>query len=334
MESSRKYWADYAKAFSILCVVLHHTQISEPMYNISYLLCLPAFFFVSGLFAPEEHYLQFLKKRSCQLLLPYLCFGILSYLVWLFIGRKVGDMEGADLEWWQPLYGLLIGTRDSLVVYHPLWFLPCLFVVENIAFVFHHIFKDNYLAIALAVLVSVAVGCSLALNHIVLPWGITTALIMVAFYCFGRFFTKKWESFFMEISCLGHFCLFTLSCAITIGLCAINPDIEISQVQFGNQALYLVSALMVIFTWTFLGMWIDRMEEGKPLPILATIGSCSLIIYGLHIHCFSLIKAVTLYVFRTDLAFFHSDAKKWLLIGLTFLILYPICLLYQRYKKA
>lgn len=43
-------WVDSMKAFSILAVVLYHTNITQEIRTAAYIVCLPAFFFVAGLF--------------------------------------------------------------------------------------------------------------------------------------------------------------------------------------------------------------------------------------------------------------------------------------------
>lgn len=68
MSKERIEWADAMKAGSILAVVLYHTGIQADVKQMAYLLCLPAFFFVSGLFAqPQAGYSQYLR-RSLRLL--------------------------------------------------------------------------------------------------------------------------------------------------------------------------------------------------------------------------------------------------------------------------
>ena len=61
--SHRITWIDYAKAFSIIAVVLFHTNIPH-IKSLAYILCLPAFFFISGLFIERSASAHiFLKKK-------------------------------------------------------------------------------------------------------------------------------------------------------------------------------------------------------------------------------------------------------------------------------
>ena len=79
MSSSRITWIDLMKAFSILSVVLYHTPCAHAIKTIAYILCLPAFFFASSIFAdanmsPKNYF----YKKTLRLLVPYIIWGFLS----------------------------------------------------------------------------------------------------------------------------------------------------------------------------------------------------------------------------------------------------------------
>ena len=107
---------DYIKAFSILAVVLNHTPVSPQVHTIVYLVCLPAFFFTAGLFAhtqlsPKDFFL----RKTNRLLIPFFFWGIVSWLFWLFIGRKYGSYVNETASWWYPLLGLISGKTEMLI---------------------------------------------------------------------------------------------------------------------------------------------------------------------------------------------------------------------------
>lgn len=314
-----------------MCVVLHHTLISEPIYSLSYELCLAAFFFVSGMFAPTQgNWSTFLQKRTRQLLLPYLIFGLLAYAVWWIIGRKTGADSDSSIPWWQPLWGLLIGTRDSLTSYRPLWFLPCLFLVENFVFLVHRLTPNEWIQGGLIVGMMI-VGFILSHYCATLPWGLNPALVMTGIYWLGLWFIKHWEKRLQKTPLF----VLILTIGLLMGLFALlytlNPHTEISQSQFGNPFLFILNTIVVALLWSFCGIWIER--SGRPLPVLLLFGNSTLIIMGLHIHCFSLIKAIATYLLHYDLSVFAQDGIKWLMWGITMVLLYPICYYFQELKK-
>lgn len=103
MQANRIQWADSMKAFSIMAVVLNHTQVRPEVQLLAYLLCLPAFFFTAGLFAntrlsPKD----FVLKKTMRLLVPLVVWGGLSWLAWFFIGRKYGADANDAPAWWKP----------------------------------------------------------------------------------------------------------------------------------------------------------------------------------------------------------------------------------------
>ena len=74
----RVKWVDYAKAGSILLVVMGHAGFPESARSVIYVFHIPLFFFLSGLFFSFEKYPEyktFLKNRFLQLVVPYLFFN-------------------------------------------------------------------------------------------------------------------------------------------------------------------------------------------------------------------------------------------------------------------
>src|SRR4030065_2778158 len=89
-------WIDHAKALGIIFVVIGHTT-GLPVFvmNVIYSFHMPLFFFLSGYLLKESHlqlpFTSFLKRMWRTLLVPYICFWILSYLYWLATHELVRD---------------------------------------------------------------------------------------------------------------------------------------------------------------------------------------------------------------------------------------------------
>src|SRR4030065_1660166 len=94
--SVRIAWVDHAKALGICMVVLGHTA-GLPAFgmNLIYSFHMPLFFFLSGYLLKEIHLQQslsgFLKRMWRTLLVPYICFWVLSYFYWLATHKLVRD---------------------------------------------------------------------------------------------------------------------------------------------------------------------------------------------------------------------------------------------------
>ena len=87
--SLRIDWIDHARAIGICLVVLGHTAgLPEFAMQLIYSFHMPLFFFISG-YLLKDSYLDlplkdFLKRLSYKLVVPYICFWIVSYFYWLF----------------------------------------------------------------------------------------------------------------------------------------------------------------------------------------------------------------------------------------------------------
>lgn len=142
MISKQHYiWVDYAKFLSIFLVVYFH---SPPVLSgfagiFLHLIRIPCFFFLAGLLFKFDKYptfKQYFIHRSKQLLIPYFCFFILFYTYWLIIGRKTGVADDWAAPFYQPIVEYLRGTPRLVCM--PLWFVPCLLVMQC---VFYLVFK-------------------------------------------------------------------------------------------------------------------------------------------------------------------------------------------------
>lgn len=61
----------------------------------------------------------------------HIFFYLSTWMYWLVVER---NFRSVDLEWWQPLLGLLYSSPqwNGFMSHNAvLWFLPCLFVVET-----------------------------------------------------------------------------------------------------------------------------------------------------------------------------------------------------------
>ena len=137
---NRIVWLDYGKALAIYLVVLAHTAIFKPVEAFIYTFHMPFFFFMSGyLFSFDKYpsYLQFTKRRFKQLIIPYVILNLITYLLWFFVLRKVGDDANEAVSVFSPLIAAAVVNAKAMVHDVPLWFLAALFVVENLYYLLY-----------------------------------------------------------------------------------------------------------------------------------------------------------------------------------------------------
>lgn len=184
VENMRIVWIDYVKAFSIMSVMLYHTYITPEIQRLIYILCLPAFFFISGLFLDSNLTIaDFFKKRTKRLLIPYIIWGVLSWLAWLLIGRNYGTDTTDQEVWWLPLVGIACGKVEWLVHNRPLWFLCCLVSLDWFYYIISKI--PSQVLQWIVCLIIAAIGCMLGNREYSHIWSITPAMIMLPIYMVG-----------------------------------------------------------------------------------------------------------------------------------------------------
>ena len=197
---------DLIKGLAIIAVVLGHVLVDRGFLNAwVYSFQVPLFFFAAGLVfsaKPREGggafagFGAFVVKKLRQLMLPYAVFGIVAIIIYLALGALAASILGrgaADLTLWDCLYGLLYGNAalPQLYFYRPLWFLPCLFVMEVLlgAVAFLTAKADRPVKVLVVALFAVAL-CVGGLLHVringtPLPWGAETAAILLPFFAAG-----------------------------------------------------------------------------------------------------------------------------------------------------
>ncbi len=143
-DSNRIVFLDITKCFAIFCVILGHviqqTFPGDPyhdslLFQFIYSFHMPLFMVVSGYFMGKAFAispLQFLKKRSVQLLLPVLTFSVLFILFHNTIYTHLTGKESINF------FTYLSGGW--------MWFLKYLFICSVIAYASKKIFRNDALA--------------------------------------------------------------------------------------------------------------------------------------------------------------------------------------------
>ncbi len=314
------------KAFSIIAMVLHHTPITPEVNAFVYLICLPAFFFIAGIFACPQHSLKiFFSHKTKRLILPYFLWGCFSWLLWLLILRNYGNDTYASVSWWFPLMGLILGKSD-MQVYCPLWFLCCLTSVEWIYYVIYRISKQwqRWLIILLIGII----GCTLSYWRQNWIWEISAAFIILPLYALGAEFSK-------QIQEKTHSCsttlliLILLMSAIVVWMGAkYNANIGLHESYIGNPLIYYPSILSVVGMWGALSLLIARYS--RSLQWLSYIGQNTLLILCAHIPVFGMIKGIAM-LCHIPLDFFETSLGCLCLWVGTFIILLPTAYFINKY---
>lgn len=202
MEKKREHWIDSARGFLISCVVLFHavgataSALGEyapaalnTIYKFVEAFNMPSFFVLSGLLWPvcPRSFSEFFVRKVRRLIVPYFIFGGIAALMYLIFARKCGlRCDG----WWQPFLSIIHAGNwpdgNGFRFNSPLWFLPCMFVVETVYYLIWRYSGRVWQQLAVFFVVASIWPYAPKL----LPWGFTLAGKYLVFFMLGVFLSK------------------------------------------------------------------------------------------------------------------------------------------------
>lgn len=281
-------WIDNLKFMGIYLVVLGHLDISQTILNYIYSFHMPLFFFISGyLFniSYYKNYFDFLKKKFKIIIIPYFIFSIISYILWILILRKVGSNINEEINILKPLIGIVysVGIENWMVHNIPMWFLTCLFILENY-FYFLASFSISRLILSMIIL-AILGGISVKLGtH--LPWGIDVSLTAGTFFSVGYIIRKL--NLINEFKCINIKQVILSMICIIIGVISStkNGPIGMSGNYYGNLNLFYLSAFSSILGYILI------MPNNITFKFINYISNNTIIILALHLMIIAFIKLV------------------------------------------
>lgn len=333
MKANRLLWVDYAKFIGIFLVVFGHTAIPDFLYNAIFAFHMPLFFFISGyLFSFEKYYSykQFVARRAAQLVVPYFCFNLITYIFWMLIGRKFGDDATRNIPVYKPLIGIIYGngTNDYLVHNIASWFLVCLFVVENLFYIiFKYVPKNkSWCFIALFFIA----GCfDSAFDSIRWPWSFNIALVAIVFYAVANVYKEyvnkllRWRTDYLLIL------IFLLS-AFYLYVVKTNGRINLNESRYQNFGYFFIGAFLGILIVILVSRILQHMFSR--VRFIEFISINTIIILVFQFIALSVVKAFTLFVLKIPLAIFNNKIILNLIVTvLVIVMLVPVIYLLNAY---
>lgn len=301
----RLEYVDTAKTVAMFLIVSGHTQLYTPICKWIYTLHVPLFFFISGFlfsYAHNPHFKPFLRKRTRQIIIPYAAINIVTYLIWLAVGRHLTHTpESASAEWWQPLLCSAMGLGRGMVHDMALWFLPSLFCIEIIC---HVLFRDKNHGVAALIAVSAAAfgmaACRWHGGNIPLFMGQTA--VSLPFYAAGHM-SRETRCTFLNP--------WVAAVAVVLSaLCTMfNTGINYAGNEYGNAILFYAGALSGIYITLYLCRLADRAFAVMPAGItekarkaIRFVSDNTLWICGFHLLVFSVLKGFLIFVAHYDIS--------------------------------
>ena len=254
INTKRYDFLDVAKGIGILFVVIAHINYTPSVLTVIYSFHMPLFFFLSGMLFDCRKYPKFsmfVKRKTQTLLCPYVLFYVCSFLYRLCV-QLVANGRNIDLEVFVSYFSqLFLSQGSSKLPNAPLWFVPCLMIVEVI---FYWISKlKRPLVIGVSALVT-ALGWLIEsevfpYENKLLPWSLDSAFFAIGFFALGNislngicgFSQKIRNSKTKSLICIT---IVLFATALLIPLALYNGKVSMGSKILGNGfILYLTGVL-------------------------------------------------------------------------------------------
>lgn len=284
MENYRQTYIDVLKGIGIIMMIAGHTGLLNVLGIDTYVegFYMPMFFFASGYFLNTDKYniKEFIRKKSRTLLIPYVFWGILHLILWIFMFILHFPLE-STLS--QIVKGVLWDNNRHFPIAGALWFLTCLFIVELMSFL---IIKNIKTILAMIIiLVILLIGL---FGNVFLPLSGDSALVAVFFYIAGyyfRIYLSGWWNKVKNVKSSYKVCILVILNLFYINFIYINGRSNIRTCEYGKYPLlYVLHALLGILIWWIFSYMLDSIKyntksniPGGGIGIIKYIGKNSML---------------------------------------------------------
>ena len=287
--AGRIAWIDTLRGIGIIFVVICHGYSGAHPALLTYVFSfhIPLFFFLAGYVfqcAPSPRYGAFFLRKFKTRIVPYVIFYFIYYgSGFLILKRETGLSITSVLlmDGREKLAALLVADRTVLdgIGNVALWFLPNLFIAENIVFLIRMIAGKMRSAIpaALALLSIIAYGESVK-GCLGLHATAVTALTAAVFYGCGSLakaiFVQDW---IVSGTPRNKILIWLAATSASVAISLLNGRVDMSTNSYGNYLYFYTAAFSGILCYAYIAQLFS--SPGW----LAYLGRNSLIISCLHL---------------------------------------------------
>lgn len=273
LKAPRVDYLDMLKCLGMFIVVSGHIHPQFGWFSLSvHCFVIPLYFFLSGMTFKRSKYptlREFIKHRFKTLLIPYLMFSVVTWAFWAFFNVISHTQE--DL--WGPLFQTVLaqGSGGFFVHNAPLWFLPCLFIVEVLYYLIDKL--PEWANILVCILLSVIGACMISWwkgPFVLLPWSIESAFVAILFYCAGNLLVKHLGLVGIQDKVLGKKWL-SLIIMVLLTLVMINAAHWNGRISLGSDTLgkfpllFYLNAFIGIITSSLFAILICSIKRDNKL---------------------------------------------------------------------
>lgn len=288
---NRETWLDVAKGLGIILVVYGHSSIfaQNALLIYIYWFHMPAFFIISGYLFKNPQNLsglrELIKKRTLQLIIPYLSFFIVITLVKLVLQLRHGDTNLT--LFFNELISNVFGGRFASGYYGVFWFITCLFATQIVFSIIRILVKSQLkqliIIILLYTLAHVEVwllnNYGLSSSAIKIPWNLDVSLITLVYFSLGFYIKTVLQKIPLKLTSLTILLSATFIILNHIGI--LNYKLDLKPLYYKDFILDFIIPL--IMTISLLGISQLLSNFGFLSKFLAMLGTISLVIMYLHV---------------------------------------------------
>lgn len=190
-------WIDIAKAMAAWMVVTSHLLRQGMLTDYLAAISVSIFYVLAGVTIHAHTDLRaFLVRLLRRIVLPYLAVGLISIVIYRFLGNYAAAGLGTDgvrttlrEDLWHLLYGSSVGGRMKWN--ESLWFLPCYCLVILLAEIIERTGRLHRVLPAVLYTVASLIGYGMIYRGMMgLPWHLETALLVLLLCGMGRYLAR------------------------------------------------------------------------------------------------------------------------------------------------
>ncbi len=342
MTSKRFDYIDAARAFGMLIIIWGHTYYGfSTFYLFSFTIAM--FFILSGMVFSTKKYSgfkPFFLHKARTLLVPYAIYSIITWIIWsLYVTMTNKQVDSI----WMPLLETFIsrGGQDFLIHNAPLWFIPCLFVLEITYYWISrlHNMANIFLCFFIAAISYYLINYITNFNFKTIPWSIDVAMLALPLYASGHLLIKKIGHANIVTTVNDHKIIFAIiSILLFIGVyftTIYNDCPSLGRANLNNPFLFYLGAFMGSTATIIVSVILsDIMTSNKIWRGLLWFGANSLIALSIHNPIKGFLLTTTATMLNTTIQAVRADV--WISLALwiiTLTITVLLMVLIVRFKK-
>ena len=291
---------DIVRGLGIIFVVIGHIDtFCMPFRNVVISFHMALFLMVSGMLFLEtgeenKQYLTVIGKRFRRIMLPYICFSLISVAI------EFVRLALQGIYHW-PHFRSLLNSIWTLQGNSVMWFLPALFISESVFLAVRKTKSDLFTIFSVMGLAVLAIWC----NTLKLPWkgagadlctSLMRGVFCTLFICIGYYIRKYIVP--LKIPAYIGWIVAVIFLAVSVKMNQINPKVDLRALKWGEAwfstqskfvlhaylaSLYLIGAIAGATAILLICRSLEKFSRTPILKVIAFFGSNSLIIMATHL---------------------------------------------------